>query len=146
MKIFETSKKCLPPAKRPTALPYSAIQWALHSDSQDGFLPLIMPQSVSPFPQPCCSVDRMLNMHCCGPCLCVRRSMNQPPWAVLRELGVPLWLKSDEALRVLVEKCAKAQVPCRWILQSHCLEHRAWHRLQDLTLLGVPTVTTVTVR
>ena len=34
----------------------------------------------------------------------------QPSWAALRDLGVPLWMKSDEALRVLVEKCAKTQV------------------------------------
>ena len=49
VKIFETSKKCLPIAKRPSSLSYSAINWALHSDSQDGLLPLVMPQNVRPF-------------------------------------------------------------------------------------------------
>ena len=34
----------------------------------------------------------------------------QPSWASLRELGVPLWLKNDEELRKIVERCAKTQV------------------------------------
>jgi hypothetical protein len=33
-----------------------------------------------------------------------------PLWSELRALGVPMWMKSDEALRVLVERVAKAEV------------------------------------
>jgi hypothetical protein len=132
VRIYEAQKKCVPPSKRSNALSYAAMQWALQSDSQDGFLPLVIAQSVSCLHRPkskssrrsfaeqsyvaalppCLYACMLVCLYACmlvclyaGVLVCL-----QPSWASLRELGVPLWLKNDEELRKIVERCAKTQV------------------------------------
>lgn len=121
VRIYEANKKCGPTlAKRQGGLSYAAMQWALQSDSQDGFLPLVISQSVR--------AGLCRPLHTCRQsatallaaarqawpplCVCARCTdcCAQPSWASLRDLGVPLWLKNDEELRKIVERCAKTQV------------------------------------